>query len=153
MDPPVGEVDADAVDVADALVREGGLEPGERARDLDHAETLTLALLEAGRGEAAWIANTLASVHLFGWYGLEKNLEKGAGLLDAVENVLPEDPLMQLLKAKLLIYRTDYPAAFTYAEKAEKGLQTAAETDETAAEDLHRAKTAKISASTMPGAP
>ena len=86
--------------------------------------------------------NTLASVHLFGWYGLEKNLEKGAGLLDAVENVLPEDPLMQLLKAKLLIYRTDYPAAFTYAEKAEKGLQTAAETDETAAEDLHRAKTA-----------
>ena len=124
---------------------------GERARDLDHAETLTIALLEAGRGEAAWIANTLASVHLFGWYGLEKNLEKGAGLLDAVEHVLPEDPLMQLLKAKLLIYRTDYPAAFTYAEKAEKGFQTAAETDETAAEDLHRAKTAKISAAVLGG--
>jgi membrane protease YdiL (CAAX protease family) len=58
---------------------------------------------------------------------------------------------MQLLKAKLLIYRTDYPAAFTYAEKAEKGLQTAAETDETAAEDLHRAKTAKISAAVLGG--
>jgi membrane protease YdiL (CAAX protease family) len=124
---------------------------GERARDLDHAEALTIAMLEAGRGEAAWIANNLASVHLFGWYGLEKSLEKGAGLLDAVEKVLPEDPLMQLLKAKLHIYRKDYPTAFTYAEKAEKGFQTAVENDETAAEDLHRAKTAKISAAVLGG--
>ncbi len=124
---------------------------GERSRHLARAEALTRAMLEAGRGEAAGIANTLASVHLFGWYGLEKNLEKGAVLLDAVEKVLPEDPLMQLLKAKLLIYRKDYPAAFTYAEKAEKGFQTAAETDKTAAEDLHRAKTAKISAAVLGG--
>ena len=128
-----------------------GLDQDERARDLERAEGLTLAMLEAGRGEAAWIANTLASVHLFGWYGLEKNLEKGARLLDAVEKVLPEDPLMQLLKAKLLIYRKDYSAAFTYAEKAEKGFQKAAERDETAAEDLHRAKTAKISAAVLGG--
>lgn len=123
----------------------------ERARDLDHAEALTFAMLEAGRGEAAWIANTLASVHLFGWYGLEKNLEKGAGLLEAVEKVLPHDPMMQLLKAKLLIYRKDYATAFTYAEKAEKGFQTAAESDENVAEDLHRAKTAKISAAVLGG--
>lgn len=123
----------------------------ERARDLDRAEALTFAMLEAGRGEAAWIANTLASVHLFGWYGLEKNLEKGAVLLDTVEKVVPGDPLMQLLKAKLLIYRKDYPTAFTYAEKAEKGFQTAADTDKTAAEDLHRAKTAKISAAVLGG--
>jgi hypothetical protein len=39
----------------------------ERARHLDRAEALTRAVLEAGRGEAAGIANTLASVHLFGW--------------------------------------------------------------------------------------
>lgn len=126
-------------------------DPGERSRDLDHAEALTIAMLEAGRGEAAWIANTLASVHLFGWYGLEKNLEKGAGLLEAVEKAVPEDPLMQLLKAKLLIYRKDYATAFTYAEKAEKGFQTAAESDENVAEDLHRAKTAKISAAVLGG--
>jgi membrane protease YdiL (CAAX protease family) len=123
----------------------------DRASDLAHAEGLTIDMLAAGGGEAAAIANTLASVHLFGWYGLEKNLEKGTVLLDAVEKVLPEDPLMQLLKAKLLLYRKDYPAAFTYAEKAEKGFLSVAATDETATEDLHRAKTAKISAAVLGG--
>lgn len=122
-----------------------------RSIDLARAEELTIDMLEAGRGEAVWIANTLASVHLFGWYGLEKNLDQGAGLLDAIEKVVPDDPLMQLLKAKLLIYRKDYPAAFTYAQKAEKGFQSAAETDESAEEDLHRAKTAKISAAVLGG--
>jgi membrane protease YdiL (CAAX protease family) len=123
----------------------------ERARHLDRAEALTRAVLEAGRGEAAGIANTLASVHLFGWYGLEKNLEKSASLLDAVEKVMPDAPLTQLLKAKLLISRKDYPAAFTYAEKAEQGFLAAAETDKIGAEDLHRAKTAKISAAVLGG--
>src|SRR5690606_16923085 len=123
----------------------------ERAGDFDHAGTLTLALLEAGHAEAVSLAISLASVHMFGWYGSEKNLEKGETLLDAAETLLPDNPLVQLMKAKLLIYRKDYSAAYTYAEKAERGFLAVPGGHEVIAEEVRRAKAAKISAAVLGG--
>ncbi len=140
--------------LADLYYREGMREerpPEERARDFDHAGTLTVTLLEAGHEEAVSLAISLASVHLFGWYGSEKNLEKGEVLLDAAETILPENPLVQLMKAKLLIYRKDYSAAYTYAEKAERGFLAVPGEYELIAEEVRRAKAAKISAAILGG--
>ncbi len=140
--------------LADKYYREGMREEREkesRGRDFDRAGALTLAVLEAGHEEAVPPAISLASVHLFGWYGAEKNLEKGEVLLDAAETLLPENPLVQLMKAKLLIYRKDYAAAYSYAEKAERGFLAVPGGHEVIAEEVRRAKAAKISAAVLGG--
>jgi len=122
-----------------------------RARDFDHAGALTVAVLEAGHEGAASLAISLASVHLFAWYGAEKDLVKAEVILDAVEKVLPGNPLVQLIKAKLLIYQKNYAAAFTYAEKAEKGFLAVPDGHGIIEEELRRAKAAKISAAVLGG--
>lgn len=139
--------------LADYYYREGmgTRDPAQKARDFDHAGTLTMAMLEAGHEEAASLAIPLASVHLFAWYDADKDLEKGEGILNAVEKILPENPLVQLMKAKLLIYQKNYSAAFTYAEKAEQGFLAVPGGHEVIAEELRRAKAAKISAAVLGG--
>lgn len=140
--------------LADYYYREGmrkERDSGEKARDFDHAGVLTVAMLEAGYEEAASLAISLASVHLFGWYDAEKDLGKGEEILNAVEKLLPENPLVQLMKAKLHIYQKDYAAAFTYAENAEQGFLAVPGGHEVIVEELRRAKAAKISAAVLGG--
>jgi membrane protease YdiL (CAAX protease family) len=123
----------------------------ERVSDFEHSGAITTELLEAGYEEAASLAISLASVHLFAWYGAEKDPVKAGAILDAVEKVMPENPLFQLIKAKLLIYQKDYAAAFTYAEKAEKGFLAVPDGYGIIEEELRRAKAAKISAAVLGG--
>jgi membrane protease YdiL (CAAX protease family)/tetratricopeptide (TPR) repeat protein len=140
--------------LADYFYKEGMIrerEREEKSRDFDYAEALTAELLEAGHKEAASFAISLASVHMFAWYGAEKDLDKAETILDSVEALMPENPLVQLMRAKLLIYRKDYSAAFTYAEKAEKGFLAVPEGYGVIEEELRRAKAAKISAAVLGG--
>jgi hypothetical protein len=56
--------------------------PEDRSRDFDHSGALTTELLEAGYEGAASLAISLASVHMFAWYGAEKDLDKAEKIHD-----------------------------------------------------------------------
>ena len=140
--------------LADYYYQEGRLEESDSAKQeghFDHADAIINEVLDAGFEGAAPLAISLASVHMFGWYGAEKNLEKAEAILNAVEKLMPENPLVQLRKAKLLIYQKNYPAAFTYAEKSEAGFLAVPEDFGALEQELRRAKAAKISAAVLGG--
>jgi membrane protease YdiL (CAAX protease family) len=112
---------------------------------------LCLEVLEAGFESPAVYVIPLASAYMFGWYDVKEDLNRAGELLDATLKVLPDNPLVQLHKAKLLIYQKRYPEAFDFAEKAEKGFLAIPEGHEIIEEEFQRARAAKISAAVLGG--
>ncbi len=139
--------------LADGYYRQGIEEEDlEKRKDqFRRSEIITTEVLGAGFESASSLAISLASVHMFGWYDTQKDLGKADEILTAVESVLPENPSVQLHKAKLFIYQKRYSEAFEYAERAEKGFLELPGDLEVVADELKRAKASKISAAVLGG--
>lgn len=126
-------------------------EPGKRDALFAEAEGVLREVIEAGFDGAVFPSIQLSKAYHFGWYEMDKDLERAESLLVELEEAFPENPSVIAWRAKVLIDEKEYAEAFAAAEKAQLALAEIENRSAALQEDFERARAIKIASAVLGG--
>lgn len=126
-------------------------EPEKRDALFDEAEELLTEVVDAGFETSIFPYIQLSKSYYFGWYEMEEDPERAESLLARLEAAFPENPSVQVWRAKTLIDAKMFPEAFELAEKAQLELAKNENPPEAVRKELERARAIKIASAVLSG--
>lgn len=126
-------------------------EPGKRDALFAEAEDVLREVIDAGFDGAVFPSIQLSKAYHFGWYEMDKDLERAESLLVELEEAFPENPSVIAWRAKVLIDEKEYAEAYAAAEKAQLALAEIENRSSALQEDFERARAIKIASAVLGG--